>query len=1576
MTSRTRDRHPPVAAERARSEPSGGTALEPALRTEFEQSLGTDLSTVRIHPTEPDLAADAMTRGPQVSFSPGVFQPRTPTGRRTLAHELVHVVQQSGGTGGGELTEEAAERQAEDLADRLVAGDQVGPIGTVEPGTEQFANQITIRSQGFRPSPTPLQTGAEGSYHLDLDWNGDHLEVGLSRRFPGTSPNGVRLPPELSTQIRYVGPHVVDRRSVQFSDRHPAVTADAPIAPGIIAVTQSDAETHRFSKLLVDVTGRGAAQYEISNLTSLMNAWVPPVRRHELLGELTGTYHGMVNSARAMTVREEGALPTEDNRQLEAMLALPRPDFGKLSTLQLLHLAEHRLHDIRPAAWAFQFPTQPAGSTTQPPSAGGTGSTGTGSTVWHRAISDDLTAVVRRFENASGKPADDEAIRRRAGELARVSAQAASTLPELAKLTDPRLYLGNTEAAAVRLVQRAIGSTIAAVVISWADLPARLAVVEREALRHRLALPYDLAGLYLREGKGVEAVQDQLRAVSFELWQWRDKAGLRSSRPMDEILLVQFAAGSTAGSVSAGQQAGRLARQREAFYTGAVDVFATIGDLTQRTQREAGLFALFALWAQMTWFRSELDSWLDTVVGVLPGTNPRQRPVAQDYKDQFGRMVGEVEAAWQGGWTPAFETVVDGVLQRFVGVVTPKKFNDDINTMADRLTTIEVIKLVGKVLALIAVAALAAWAAGAGVGALLSGVGRGLALSPGLTTAIAKGGAFLAEVTVFTIVSRAENDAFMGGNTTTFLEDWGTNFLLFRLLRFTSGVYAARWTQLARMARPATYAAGHAAVSVVSLQTFAEIHHLLKQGKVMSGEERFRVVFNNLVLVTTMQLGSHIVTAPESRIPAPVLDYVRRMYGTRFKVLEGRRKALGEQLDKLRKDQTSADVGEILKELESLYNTEFQLIARAAQRGGFSADQVKAALDSYARPIRGLEIEFARMGMEFGTPEAAMFRPIGAQIVEYRPAGLPFLRDHYRAAKGDLSLVGEGIYRGIIQGEIVYWIPRGGPLPQGGMRGRDVFPLAAEPILQPSDVVSLRAELIRYAQLGGLRHLADFGPIPFPDSNTMRVPLEGGGYATVRLHIELVTPSRSAAHGLESGHARNHLTFENGSWVARIEIDPRLRAEDAQIALRHEVNEVAGIARRLHGRGLTGRPLQEAILAQQQSALTREGARGAESTEHDIATTLDLIALFERYQADPSPLNRTTLDNQIRQMGFSARYFAQELAPRAPGSTAPNRTYTQSVRTRDELIRDHAPTPQLGQQLLDYIDLWRTQTFTQTPFVAADRPFLADRLREYGDALAGRTTGQPPFRQATPEATMDVIEMLAQAALGRDRVTAADLIQNGMSQRTANRVVAAVGGRNPYRTLYPELESLIAIRHRVTAARARGEDPQQVVGYGFVRELTSVRAMTAGGTRRLDGATFAEVMRRLDQANEAGLIKPHDEADPLRPQFNEPTDATSAVRLTWRFRAGRNQSVDSLFSIDLPGVVGGRPFQLGDLVHADLEPLKAAGGHATEHVTETGVVVPAGSAPAHIWIRPDGTFRQLLDAWGLRPQRTRFQTER
>ncbi|HEY2471702.1 MAG TPA: DUF4157 domain-containing protein [Terracidiphilus sp.] len=89
-----------TGSQKTPSTPSGGQPLDTSMLTEFEFRFGSPLSEIRVHTdlesarSARDLDALAYTLGNHIVFDEGQFAPRTPAGRRLLAHELAHVVQQ------------------------------------------------------------------------------------------------------------------------------------------------------------------------------------------------------------------------------------------------------------------------------------------------------------------------------------------------------------------------------------------------------------------------------------------------------------------------------------------------------------------------------------------------------------------------------------------------------------------------------------------------------------------------------------------------------------------------------------------------------------------------------------------------------------------------------------------------------------------------------------------------------------------------------------------------------------------------------------------------------------------------------------------------------------------------------------------------------------------------------------------------------------------------------------------------------------------------------------------------------------------------------------------------------------------------------------------------------------------------------------------------------------------------------------------------------------------------------------------------------------------------------------------
>jgi hypothetical protein len=78
-----------------------GRPLEPEVRAFFEPRFGRDFSHVRVHSgaaaeqSAREINAHAYAAAQNIVFGAGQYQPGTPEGRGLIAHELVHVVQQS-----------------------------------------------------------------------------------------------------------------------------------------------------------------------------------------------------------------------------------------------------------------------------------------------------------------------------------------------------------------------------------------------------------------------------------------------------------------------------------------------------------------------------------------------------------------------------------------------------------------------------------------------------------------------------------------------------------------------------------------------------------------------------------------------------------------------------------------------------------------------------------------------------------------------------------------------------------------------------------------------------------------------------------------------------------------------------------------------------------------------------------------------------------------------------------------------------------------------------------------------------------------------------------------------------------------------------------------------------------------------------------------------------------------------------------------------------------------------------------------------------------------------------------------
>lgn len=157
---------------------SGGRPLDTSTRTFFESRFGHDFSAVRIHDdthaarSARAVNAHAYTVGNHVAFGEGGYAPRTRDGLRLIAHELTHVVQQSGS---GDVRvrrasrtsptalgtepdddrdalkigpdDDALEREADDAADDIGSGGYAAP---------SLSSEMSVQRQKKSKTPPPV----------------------------------------------------------------------------------------------------------------------------------------------------------------------------------------------------------------------------------------------------------------------------------------------------------------------------------------------------------------------------------------------------------------------------------------------------------------------------------------------------------------------------------------------------------------------------------------------------------------------------------------------------------------------------------------------------------------------------------------------------------------------------------------------------------------------------------------------------------------------------------------------------------------------------------------------------------------------------------------------------------------------------------------------------------------------------------------------------------------------------------------------------------------------------------------------------------------------------------------------------------------------------------------------------------------------------------------------------------------------------------------------------------------------------------------------------------------------------
>jgi hypothetical protein len=161
----------------------GGKPMSPGLRTFFEPAFGHDFSAVRLH-TDAEagraaraVRARAYTYGEAILFGPGEYAPQSTEGRRLLAHELAHVVQQ-----GWTVRREVPDAGVSTLdpggagtstSDPLDAGAAAAPVSTLDPGLVGKDGRPSSAAPLAGTDPTP-PWGPDAIGYFDALLSPDH----------------------------------------------------------------------------------------------------------------------------------------------------------------------------------------------------------------------------------------------------------------------------------------------------------------------------------------------------------------------------------------------------------------------------------------------------------------------------------------------------------------------------------------------------------------------------------------------------------------------------------------------------------------------------------------------------------------------------------------------------------------------------------------------------------------------------------------------------------------------------------------------------------------------------------------------------------------------------------------------------------------------------------------------------------------------------------------------------------------------------------------------------------------------------------------------------------------------------------------------------------------------------------------------------------------------------------------------------------------------------------------------------------------------------------------------------------
>lgn len=219
----------------------GGSPLEESARTFFEPRFDCDFSDVRIHTDSraAELArgmnALAFTVGRDVAFGAGRYSPDSAEGRKLLAHELTHVVQQTGPvqrkTPNDGLHNSCRRAVENDVRTRLSGGAHASRrVGRLKAPRSIQRRLVTF---GTLPDVNALLGLIGPAAGLTLTLNVANNQTQIAAVLPGVPPS-----PALRTQLTTIINHARQHAEVIIARGQPQVQVGAFPQPSDLTVTR------------------------------------------------------------------------------------------------------------------------------------------------------------------------------------------------------------------------------------------------------------------------------------------------------------------------------------------------------------------------------------------------------------------------------------------------------------------------------------------------------------------------------------------------------------------------------------------------------------------------------------------------------------------------------------------------------------------------------------------------------------------------------------------------------------------------------------------------------------------------------------------------------------------------------------------------------------------------------------------------------------------------------------------------------------------------------------------------------------------------------------------------------------------------------------------------------------------------------------------------------------------------------------------------------------------------------------------------------------------------------------------